>query len=91
MAEGLRPKITRLWTELRLEGAHNLLFLLVIIAAVVLSGTLPAMPAFRDPDGAVKGIRVFREVTLGWPTVIEIVMILIVNHISKKVTETSLW
>ena len=86
MAEGLRPKITRLWTELKLEGAHNLLFLLVIIAAVVLSGTLPATPAFQNPDGTVKGIRVLGEVTLGWPTVIEIVMILAAAFFSFRTT-----
>ena len=44
------------------------------------------MPAFRDPDGAVKGIRVFGEVTLGWPTVIEIVMILAAAFFSFRTT-----
>ena len=86
MAEGLRPKITRLWTELELEGAHNLLFLLVIIAAVVLSGTLPALDVFRNPDGTAKGIRFLGEVTLAWPTVIEIVMILAAAFLSFRTT-----
>ena len=86
IAEGLRPDISTPGTALRFEGVHNLVFLLMIITAVVLSGVLPGHPAFLLPDGRAAGIRLFREVTLTWPSVIEIVMILLAAYLSMKTT-----
>ena len=86
VAEGLRPDISRPGTEIRFEGLHNLGFLLMIIAAVILSGTLPGLPAFRNPDGSTAGLRILGEVTLGWPTVIECVIILAAAFLSMKTT-----
>lgn len=90
MAEGLRPDLTKLNTELKLDGAHNFLFILIIVAAVVLSGTLPSLAAFRNADGTAKGIRVLGEVTLAWPAVIEIVMILAAAFLSMRTTPESI-
>ena len=86
VAEGLRPDISKPGTELSLEGTHNVIFLIMIVAAVVLSGTLPSNPAFIGPDGAVKGIRVFGSVVLTWPTIIECVIILAAAFLSMKTT-----
>ena len=86
VAEGLRPDISRPGTEIRFEGLHNLVFLLMIIAAVILSGTLPGLPAFQTPDGSTAGLRILGEVTLGWPTVIECVIILAAAFLSMKTT-----
>ena len=86
VAEGLRPDISRPGTEIRFEGLHNLVFLLMIIIAVILSGTLPGLPAFRTPDGGTAGLRILGEVTLGWPTVIECVIILAAAFLSMKTT-----
>lgn len=83
---GFRPDISRPGTELSLKGAHNILFLLMIIAAVILSGTLPASPLFQNPDGSVKGLRVFGEVSLSFPSLIEIVMILAAALLSFRTT-----
>mgnify|MGYP000606303402 CR=1 FL=1 len=57
-------------------GLHNLIFLIMIVAAVILSGTLPGMAAFQDAEGAVRGIHLFGEVTLTYPALIEAVIIL---------------
>ena len=43
----------------------------MIVAAVILSGTLPGMAAFQDVNGAVKGIPVFGDVKLTYPALIE--------------------
>lgn len=90
VAEGLRPDISKPGTEVALAGTHNIIFLLMIITGVILSGTLPNMPAFLDEEGAVRGIHVFREVTLTWPTVIEIVLILTAALLSFKTTPVSI-
>ena len=44
------------------------------------------MEAFRDAEGAVRGIRLFGEVTLTYPALIEIVMILTAAFLSFKTT-----
>ncbi len=83
---GFRPDISRPGTELSLRGAHNVFFLLMIIAAVILSGVLPSLPAFQNPDGSVRGIRILGEVTLGFPSIIEILLILLAALLSFRTT-----
>ena len=41
IALGLKPDISKPGTEVKIRGAHNLIFLIMIVAAVILSGTLP--------------------------------------------------
>lgn len=86
IAKGLKPDISKPGTEVKLKGAHNLIFLVMIVAAVILSGTLPGFPAFQDAVGNVKGIHLFGEVTLGYPSLIEIGMILLAALLSFKTT-----
>ena len=90
IAYGRKPDISKPGTELKIGGLHNLAFLLMIVAAVILSGTLPSLPAFQDAEGAVRGIHLMGEVTLGWPAVIEIVIILLAAWLSFKTTDESL-
>ena len=90
VAAGLKPDISKPGTEVKLKGAHNLLFLVMIVAAVILSGTLPGMPMFQDAEGNVLGIRIFGEVVLGWPSVIEIAIILAAAWLSFKTTNVSI-
>ena len=90
VAAGLKPDISKPGTEGKLKGAHNLLFLVMIVAAVILSGTLPGMPMFQDAEGNVLGIRIFGEVVLGWPSVIEIAIILAAAWLSFKTTNVSI-
>ena len=48
---------------------------------------LPGMPAFQDAAGNVKGIHIFGEVTLSFPSIIEIVLILAAAFLSFKTTD----
>lgn len=87
IARGLKPDISRPGTEVRIDGLHNLIFLVMIVAAVVLSGTLPNMPVFQDASGKVLGIHIMGEVTLGYPSIIEIAIILAAAFLSFKTTK----
>ncbi len=90
IASGLKPDISRPGTELKLKGAHNLIFIVMIVAAVILSGTLPSLPVFQNVEGNVRGIRIFGEVVLGYPSLIEIVIILLAAFLSFKTTDVSI-
>lgn len=87
---GLRPDISKPGTEVKIEGLHNLIFIAMIVAAVVLSGVLPGMPAFQDAEGMVKGIHILGEVKLSYPAIIEIVIILTAALLSFKTTNPSI-
>lgn len=86
IAEGRKPDISKPGTEIRIAGLHNLIFLAAIVVAVLLSGTLPGLPLFRNADGTVRGIPVLGEVTLTWPAVIEIAIILASAWLSFRTT-----
>ena len=90
IAEGLKPDISKPGTEVHILGLHNLIFLAMIVAAVILSGTLPGMAAFQDAEGAVRGIHLFGEVTLTYPALIEVVIILVAAFLSFKTTDKSI-
>lgn len=90
IARGLKPDISKPGTEIKIQGLHNLIFLAMIVAAVILSGTLPGMAAFQDADGNVRGIHIFREVMLSYPALIEIVMILAAAFLSFKTTDAEI-
>lgn len=67
IAEGRKPDISKPGTEFKIEGLHNIIFLVMIVVGVILSGMLPGMPVFQDAAGNVKGIHIFGEVTLSFP------------------------
>jgi len=87
IATGLMPDFYKSGTTVKIKGLHNLGFLLMIVVAVVLSGVLPGLAAFQDATGAVKGIHFFEEVTLTWPAVIEMAIILLAALLSFKTTD----
>ena len=62
----------------------------MIVAAVILSGVLPGLSAFQNAAGEVMGIHIFGEVTLTFPALIEIVMILLAAFLSFKTTDKSI-
>ena len=86
IADGRKPDISKPGTEIRIAGLHNLIFLAAIVVAVLLSGTLPSLPLFRNADGTVRGISILGEVTLTWPAVIEIAIILASAWLSFRTT-----
>ncbi|MGN1168008.1 MAG: sodium:proton antiporter [Lachnospiraceae bacterium] len=86
IARGRMPDISKPGTKISIKGLHNLIFIAMIVAAVILSGVLPELPAFKDAEGAVRGIHIFGEVTLTYPAIIEMVIILIAAFLSFKTT-----
>lgn len=86
IAQGRKPDISRPGTQFRIDGLHNIIFLVMIVAAVILSGVLPGVPAFQDAAGNVKGIHIFGEVMLSFPSLIEVVLILLAAFLSFKTT-----
>ena len=90
IAEGRKPDISKPGTEVHILGLHNLIFLVMIVVAVILSGTLPGMAAFQDAAGAVKGITVFRGVRLTYPALIEVAIILLAALLSFKTTHVEI-
>ena len=87
IAEGRKPDISKPGTEFRIDGLHNIVFLIMIVAAVILSGVLPGMPAFQDAAGNARGIHIFGEVSLSYPSLIEIALILLAAFLSFKTTD----
>ena len=87
IAAGLHPDISKPGVELRVEGLHNVIFLVAIVVAVILSGTLPGLPMFQNAAGKVIGIKIFKEVELTVPAMIEIAIILLAALLSFKTTE----
>lgn len=90
IARGRKPDISKPGTEFSIDGLHNIVFLVMIVAAVILSGVLPGMSAFQDAAGNVRGIHILGEVTLTFPAMIEIVLILLAAWLSFKTTKSEI-
>lgn len=86
IARGRVPDISKPGTRISIKGLHNLIFIGMIVAAVILSGMLPDLPAFKTAEGTVKGIHIFGEVTLTYPAMIEMGIILLAALLSFKTT-----
>lgn len=82
LADGAKPKASEKAEKIGLEGAHNLIFLLCIVGAVILSGSLANINAFFG-----KGIKIEGEVTLTFATMIEMAIILLSAFLSFKTTK----
>lgn len=87
IAEGYMPEIKEEEPLIRFEGLHNLIFIVIIIASVILSGVLPDMPLFQNAAGEVISIPIFGEVKLAVTSIIEIAMILIAAFLSFMTTD----
>lgn len=82
LADGAKPKASEKTEKIGLEGAHNLIFLLCIVGAVILSGSLANINAFFG-----NGIKIEGEVTLTFTTMIEMAIILLSAFLSFKTTK----
>ena len=80
------PEVKENEPLIRIKGAHNFLYIVMIVIAVILSGVLPKLSAFQNASGEVIGIPIFREVTLTVPAIIEIAIILLAALLSFKTT-----
>ncbi len=77
ITKGLMPEVKENEPLIRIKGAHNFLYIVMIVIAVILSGVLPKLSAFQNAAGEVIGIPIFKEVTLTVPAIIEIAIILL--------------
>ena len=75
---------------LRIEGSHNFIFLAMILGSVILCGNLSGNPMFLDESGTLKGINVYAGLTLPYPSVIEMAIILIAGALSLRTTKKEL-
>lgn len=76
---------------IRIEGAHNLIYLGMIIAAVVLNGAIPQSDAFIDPTtGLVYGIDIHEHIHLGFNYFLQIALILLAALLSMRTTRKAI-
>lgn len=87
LADGMRPDISSGRTRFHIRGLHNIIFLVLIIAAVVLSGALPKLPLFQDAAGETIGIHIYGEVSFPVTSLIEVIIILVAAFLSFKTTK----
>jgi Na+/H+ antiporter NhaD/arsenite permease-like protein len=84
LALGLAPPADETDQKLHIEGAHNIVFLVIIVIAVILGGILPQMfPVFG------KGISLCEGTTLTFATMLELALILLSTFLSYKTTKHS--
>ncbi len=79
--DGLKPEQSDEKAPLRLVGAHNIIFLVMIVGAVVLYGIL------NNKFGHEWGIHLYGEVYLTFSAIIECAIILLAALISFKTTK----
>lgn len=90
IAEGMKPDITKPGTQVKIKGLHNLIFIIMIVAAVILSGVLPGLELFQDASGHVPGLPIYENVMLTIPSLIEIVIILAAAFLSFRTTDSEI-
>lgn len=81
IAEGHAPELTAEKTNVRIEGIHNIIFIMMIVVAVILSGVLSSLPLFE------KGVSLTENVNLSTASVIEVAIILLAAFLSMKTTK----
>lgn len=81
LSEGVIPKLKTDSTRVRVVGAHNIIFLGMIVAAVLLSGIMPGVEALSG------GIKIYGEVELSLAAITEVAIILVATFLSFKTTD----
>lgn len=81
IAEGHAPELTAEKTNVRIEGIHNIIFIVMIVVAVILSGALSSLPLFE------KGVSLTENVYLSTASVVEVAIILLAAFLSMKTTK----
>ncbi len=93
IAAGRRPQKSEdkiIKEPLRLEGAHNFIFIMMIVGAVILNGLLPGFEAFADQvTGELYGLHI-QDVVLPYNSIIQMAIILLAAFLSMKTTKQSI-
>lgn len=80
---------------IRIEGAHNLIYLIMIVGAVILSGVLPQSSLFANPaTGELYGITLYKHgadtIVLPFTNIIRDAIILLAAYLSVKTTSKTI-
>lgn len=88
LAEGRKPPVVlpEERQNLCIEGAHNFIFVAMIVGAVILNGVLSGMPAFRDAAGELAGINLAGAI-MPYTSMIQMAIILVAACLSMKFTK----
>lgn len=82
LAAGAAPKKGEEKAPLCLRGAHNIIFLVMIVGAVILSGVLPkSVPFFANE------LPIYHDVSMGFADILEVIIILVAAFLSFKTTK----
>jgi Na+/H+ antiporter NhaD/arsenite permease-like protein len=77
--------------SLGLAGAHNLIFLAVIVGSVILSGFTSSHPSFYDANtGVLFGVPVYNEVILPYNSILQMALIVLAGILSVVTTKREL-
>lgn len=82
LADGCQPPLSDGNDKLRIEGAHNFIFIAMIVVAVILSGVLGNVADVFNNGIAIEG-----EVVCSFATIVEMVIILLAALLSFKTTK----
>ncbi len=82
IAEGCQPPISDTKDPIRIEGAHNFIFIACIVGAVILSGTLGNFAEVFNRGIAIEG-----EVKCSFATIVEMAIILLAAFLSFRTTK----
>ena len=76
---------------LRIDGLHNLIFLVMIVGSVILSGILSKTAAFADPaTGELYGITLYKHIVFPYTNLMQVSIILLAAFLSLKTTSKSI-
>ena len=77
--------------KLKIEGLHNLVFLVMIVGAIVLNGVVTRFPFFADAaTGVLHGIHIYDGIVLPYNSILQILIILLAGGLSVISTKKKL-
>lgn len=80
------PSVKTILSKIHIAGKHNVIFLVLIVLAVILSGYLPTLSLFQTASGDPAGIHIYKDVTFSYTSIIEVAIILLAALGSQKTT-----
>ena len=91
IADGCKPVVFEKKEPIRVEGAHNFIFLAMIVGAVILSGTLSQTGLLTDSaTGEALGIPFAYGISIPLNNVIQMVIIVLAGFLAVRTTKKEL-